>query len=80
MLVEVAVGGEVGDGVVVADEQFVLLADHAVEVGGQYAAESSSHHNHVVLLEVAGSGLSLLSETQVEGVSLEQLPGCKIAN
>ena len=80
MLVEVAVGGVVSDGVIVADEKFVLLADYAVEVGGQYAAEAASDDNDVVLLEVAGSGFSLLSEAQVEGVSLEQLPGCKIAN
>ena len=80
MLVEVAVGGVVGDGVIVADKDFVLLSDNAVEVGGQYAAETASHNNHVVLLKVAGGGFSLLSEAQVEGVSLEQLPGCKIAN
>ena len=80
MLVEVAVGGVVGDWIVVTDEEFVLLADYAVEVGGQYAAKATSNDNDVVLLEVAGSGFSLLSEAQVEGVSLEQLPGCKIAN
>ena len=80
MLIEVAVGGVVGDWIVVTDEEFVLLADYAVEVGCQYAAEAASNDNDVVLLEVAGSGFSLLSEAQVEGVSLEQLPGCKIAN
>ena len=80
MLVEVAVRGVVGDGVVVADKKFVLLSHNAIEMGGQYAAEPASHHNHVVFLEITGSGFSLLSEAQVVGVSLEQLLGCKIAN
>ena len=80
MLVEVAVRGVVGNWIVVTDEEFVLLSYNAIEMGGQYAAKTTSHNNHIVFLEITRSRFSLLPETQVVDVSLEQLLGCKIAN
>ena len=63
-----AIGGEGGDGVVIAHEELVLFADDCVEVGGEDIAETASDDHHVVFLEVGGSGLALLSETQAVGV------------
>lgn len=73
LLVEAPFGGERGHWVVVAEVDFVFVSDYGVEVSGQHVSQTCSHHNHVVLLQVGGSGFAFFAETKGVGVSGEQL-------